>query len=96
MLPFLLLILLSQCLPLRDPSPVFGLALVPTVLWLGVTRLFPLTWLPPVGLGCVLVLEHAWHFAHFSVSGSPDAAPVAPRIHAALCRLAFTPGLSPR
>ena len=66
MLPFLLLILLSERLPLADPSPVFGLGLMLTVLLLGVTRLFPLSWLPPVGLGCVLALEHAWHFRHFN------------------------------
>jgi uncharacterized membrane protein len=66
MLPFLLLILLSERLPLADPSPVFGLGFLLTVLVLGVTRLFPLSWLPPVGLGCVLALEHAWHFRHFS------------------------------
>lgn len=69
-LPFLLLLLVTARLPLADPSPVFGLALLLTGLLLGLTRLFPLTWLPAVGLGCVLALEHAWHFGHFK----PDAA----------------------
>jgi len=26
-----------------------------------------LSWLPAVGLGCALALEHAWHFRHFKV-----------------------------
>jgi uncharacterized membrane protein len=64
-LPFVLLIMVSLRLPLLDPSPVFGLALLLAILLLGLTRLFPLSWLPAVGLGCVLALEHAWHFHHF-------------------------------
>jgi hypothetical protein len=70
LLPFLLLILVSVRLPLLDPSPVFGLALLLVVLLLGLTRLFPMNWLPAIGLACVLVLEHAWHQQHFK----PDAA----------------------
>jgi hypothetical protein len=64
-MPFALLILVSQRLPLADPSALFGLALLLVVLLLGLTRLMGLTWLPVVGLGCVLALEHAWHFRHF-------------------------------
>jgi uncharacterized membrane protein len=64
-LPFILLIMVVTRLPLADPSPVFGLALLLSVLLLGLTRQFPTGWLPAVGLGCVLALEHAWHFRHF-------------------------------
>lgn len=69
-LPFGLLLLMAARLPLADPSPVFGLGLLLSVLLLGLAVLFPMSWLPAVGLGCVLVLEHAWHFTHFK----PDAA----------------------
>jgi hypothetical protein len=69
-LPFVLLIMVTTRLPLTDPSPVFGLALLLSALLLGLMRLFPLSWLAAVGLGCVLALEHIWHFRHFK----PDAA----------------------
>jgi uncharacterized membrane protein len=65
-LPFLLLIMATLRLPLANPSPVFGLALVLVVLLLGVTKLFSLDWLPPIGLACVALLEYAWHFNRFN------------------------------
>ncbi|MDB6024987.1 MAG: hypothetical protein JWM68_1210 [Verrucomicrobiales bacterium] len=64
-LPFLLLIMVAVRLPLADPSPVFGLALLLIFLMLGVTRKYMLDWLPAVGLGCVFALEHSWHFKQF-------------------------------
>ncbi len=64
-LPFLLLVMVTVRLPLADPSPVFGLALLLTVLLLGIARVFRFDWLPAVGVACVLVLEHAWHLQHF-------------------------------
>ncbi len=64
-LPFLLLMMVSVRLPLVNPSPVFGLALLMVVLLLGLTRFFKMDWLPAVGLACVLALEHTWHFQHF-------------------------------
>ncbi|HSB71205.1 MAG TPA: DUF2339 domain-containing protein [Candidatus Methylomirabilis sp.] len=64
-LPFLLLLMLTERLPLPDPSPVFGLALVLVVLLLGLARWLEMEWLPAVGLFCTLVLEHAWHVQHF-------------------------------
>lgn len=64
-LPFLLLIMATLRLPLINPSPVFGLALLLVVLLLGVTKLFSLDWMPAVGLACVSGLECAWHFSHF-------------------------------
>lgn len=65
-LPFLLLIMVSLRLPLSDPSPVFGLAMLLTVLLLGMTRVLKLDWLPLVTLGSVLLLEHSWHLRHFA------------------------------
>lgn len=64
-LPFLLLIMATLRLPLANPSPVFGLALLLVVLLFGVTKLFSLEWIPAVGLGCVVALECAWHFNRF-------------------------------
>ena len=64
-LPFLLLIMATLRLPLANPSPVFGLALLLVVLLLGVTKLFSLDWMPAVGLACVSGLECAWHFSRF-------------------------------
>jgi uncharacterized membrane protein len=64
-LPFLLLIMATLRLPLANPSPVFGLALLLVVLLLGVTKLFSQDWLPAVGLVCVTALESAWHFNRF-------------------------------
>jgi hypothetical protein len=64
-LPFLLLIMVTLRLPLANPSPVFGLALLLIVLLLGMTVILSLDVLPAVGLVCVLALEHAWHFQHF-------------------------------
>lgn len=67
-LPFLLLIMATLRLPLANPSPVFGLALLLVVLLLGITRLFSLDWMPAVGLVCVTALECAWHFNRFDPS----------------------------
>jgi hypothetical protein len=64
-LPFLLLIMAALRLPLVNPSPVFGLALLLVVLLLGVTKLFSLDWMPAIGLACVTALECAWHFNRF-------------------------------
>src|SRR4029077_10513370 len=64
-LPFLLLIMVTLRLPLANPSPVFGLALVLVILLLGMSEIFSLDLLPAVALISVLALEHAWHFEHF-------------------------------
>jgi hypothetical protein len=69
-LPFLLLIMATLRLPLANPSPVFGLALLLVALLLGVTKLFLLDWMPVIGLVCVTALECAWHFNHFSLADS--------------------------
>ena len=67
-LPFLLLIMATLRLPLANPSPVFGLALLLVVLLLGVTKMFSQDWLPAVGLACVAALECAWHFNRFDAA----------------------------
>ncbi|PYL77951.1 MAG: hypothetical protein DMF26_02215 [Verrucomicrobia bacterium] len=64
-LPFLLLIMVALQLPLANPSPVFGLALLLVILLLGMSEIFSLDLLPAVALVSVLGLEHAWHFKHF-------------------------------
>jgi uncharacterized membrane protein len=64
-LTFLLLIMVTLRLPLANPSPVFGLALLLIVLLLGMSELFSLGVLPAVAFVSVLALEHTWHFQHF-------------------------------
>jgi hypothetical protein len=74
-LPFWLLIMATLRLPLLNPSPVFGLALLLVALLLGVTKLFSLDWMPAIGLACVTSLECAWHFNHFQPA-NPQPAPL--------------------
>jgi hypothetical protein len=69
-LPFLLLIMAVQRLRIVNPSSVFGLALLLTVLLLGLTILLSVEWLPAVGLACVVALEASWHFKHFDVANA--------------------------
>jgi len=64
-LPFVLLIMVTLRLPLANPSPVFGLALLLVILLLGMSAICALDLLPAVALLSVLALEHAWHFEHF-------------------------------
>src|SRR4030095_5486046 len=73
-MPFLLLIMVTLRLPLANPSAVFGLALLLVVLLLGMSEILSLDVLPAIGLGCVLALENAWHFAHFNPSNPSRAA----------------------
>lgn len=72
-LPFLLLVVVTTRLPLASPAPVFGLALGLVVLLLGLTRMFSLSWLPAIGLGCVFLVEYGWHFRHFSTAAAVPA-----------------------
>ena len=65
-LPFLLLIMITVRLPLANPSPVFGLALLLVVLLIGLAKIMSLDVLPAVGLVSVIALEHAWHLNHFN------------------------------
>jgi len=72
-LPFLLLVMATMRLPLANPSPVFGLALLLVMLLLGLTKIFSLDLLACVALGSTILLEHAWHFTHFKkeYAGTP-------------------------
>ncbi len=70
LLPFLLLVMVTLRLPLANPSPVFGLAALLTVLLLGVVRFYGVDALAAVGLGCVLMLEHTWHARHFATESA--------------------------
>ena len=66
LLPFLLLVMMTQRLPLANPSPVFGLALLLIVLTLGLTRLLAIAWLPACALAGVAALEYAWRARHLT------------------------------
>ena len=59
-LPFLLLVMIVLRIPLANPSPVFGLALLLVVLLLGLARLLAHVALPAVALGCTALLEWVW------------------------------------
>lgn len=64
-LPFLLLIMAVLRLPLSNPSPVFGLALLMDVLLLGLASVFSNRGLPLMALAATVALECAWHFNRF-------------------------------
>jgi uncharacterized membrane protein len=76
-LPFLLLIMVVARMPLANPTPVFGLALVLVALLLGVARWTAIDLLAALGLGCVAALEYAWRQRLFKA----DAAPIAVTWH---------------
>jgi hypothetical protein len=66
-LPFLLLIMATLRLPLANPSPVFGLALLLVLLLLGLTKIFSFDWMPLIGLISVFALECAFHLNRFDI-----------------------------
>jgi hypothetical protein len=72
-LPFLLLIMATLRLPLTNPSPVFGLALLLVVLMLGLTKLYSIEWMPAVAVVCVAALESTWHFNRFNPADPAQA-----------------------
>ena len=74
-LPFLLLIMATLRLPLANPSPVFGLALLLVGLLLGLTKIFALDWMPLVGLISAFAVECAWHFNRFDPANPNLIAP---------------------
>src|SRR5262249_6199037 len=65
-LPFLLLMMVSVRLPLANPSPIFGLAMLFVFLLFGLTLFIGLVSPAPVSLACVISLEYAWHQEHFT------------------------------
>jgi hypothetical protein len=70
LLPFILLVMATARLPLANPTPVFGLALLLIVLMLGLTRLLVLEWLPACALGGTLALAYTWQANHCSAEWS--------------------------
>jgi hypothetical protein len=70
LLPFLLLVMMTQRLQLASPSPVFGLALLLTILTLGLACIFTLEWLPACALAGVAALEYAWHARQFAAENA--------------------------
>jgi uncharacterized membrane protein len=66
LLPFILLVMMTQRLSLADPLPVFGLALLLVVLTLGLAYVMTIEWLPACALAGVAALEYAWQARHFS------------------------------
>ena len=62
---FLLLILATLHLPLDNPSPIFGLALLLAILLLGLSRMLKIAATGMIALLCVVTLEYTWHVARF-------------------------------
>ncbi len=60
-MPFLLLVIASLELPIRQPAPVFGLALLLSVLLLGLVRYQRADAVFPVTAGSVALLLSSWH-----------------------------------
>jgi len=71
--PFLLLILVVLRLPAPNPSPIFGLAALLVLLFLGVSASFRAALLAPVTLASVLLLEYIWHVQWLTPSQAPLA-----------------------
>lgn len=67
-LPFLLLIMASLHIPMPNPAPVFGAALVLTLFMLGLTRFSGIGSLPPVAMLCSLGLQISWHVHRFDIN----------------------------
>jgi uncharacterized membrane protein len=73
LLPFILLIMMTQRLSLTNPSPVFGLALLLTLLTLGLAKIMTLEWLPACALVGTAALEHAWQSRFFGTAPAVTA-----------------------
>jgi hypothetical protein len=66
LLPFILLVMATARLPLANPTPVFGLALLLVALTLGLARMLVLEWLPACALAGILALGYTWQANHYS------------------------------
>ncbi len=73
-LPFLLLVMVTQQMKLTNPSSVFGLSALLAVLLLAVVRLCKIDFLALISLGCVLLVEYAWHTRWFEAANYELAA----------------------
>ncbi len=71
LLPFLLLIMMTQRLAVENPSMIFGHALLLVVLTLGLAAILVIEWLPACALAGAAALEYAWHARHFSTAQAP-------------------------
>lgn len=65
-LPFMLLVLCIAVLPVINPSPIFGVALLLASLLLGLSILARLPLLVPLALLCTMAVELVWHDTHFN------------------------------
>jgi hypothetical protein len=65
LLPFVLLVMATARLPLANPTPVFGLALLLVILTLGLTKMLVLEWLPACALAGLLALTYTWQANHY-------------------------------
>lgn len=63
--PFALLILALARLPVANPSPVFGVALLMSVLLIGLALLGKIGPLVPAALTATFCVEMVWHIRHF-------------------------------
>ncbi len=72
-LPFLLLMMVVERLPIGDPSPVFGLAGLMMILLLGLAWTGKADLLCLVSLVCVWGVECAWQFRRFDTEHAPIA-----------------------
>ena len=68
--PFLLLILATARMSIPNPSPVFGLGLLFALLLLGVARALVADAVVLVTLGCVVLMEYAWHSRNLDPAGN--------------------------
>jgi uncharacterized membrane protein len=60
-LPFLLLVSVVERLHPQNPSTVFGVGMLLVVMLLALARWSDTLALPPIALGCAVVLEYSWH-----------------------------------
>ncbi|GEP41841.1 DUF2339 domain-containing protein [Brevifollis gellanilyticus] len=65
-LPFALLTMATQVIPVPNPSSMFGLALILALFLLGIVKVSGITQLALTALMCVGALEWVWHVGHFS------------------------------
>jgi Predicted membrane protein (DUF2339) len=72
-LPFVLLVMALSVLPVANPSPVFGVALLMTALLVGLAILGKQGTLVLAALGGTLAVEGVWHLHHFQAA-SPTVA----------------------
>lgn len=74
LMPFVLLVMLTQRLPTPNPSAAFGLALALVAMTFALTYLLQVAWLPACALAGVAALEYAWHLRHFSPAAAATPA----------------------